>query len=69
MYLKKEYGPITDIEPPLNTDVYLKIGTFKVDAHGTILGERLIKVMLDGALRSGLRNIYITIYIKVCVLI
>lgn len=62
LYLKKETGPITDVEPPLNVTECLKVGTFKVIAHGTKLGERFVKIITDTVLNSGLRIAYLTIY-------
>jgi bifunctional DNA-binding transcriptional regulator/antitoxin component of YhaV-PrlF toxin-antitoxin module len=40
----------------------LKIGTFKVDAHGTKLGERLLKKALDHAIAYKVNEVYITIF-------
>lgn len=62
LYLKKETGPITDINPPLNVPECLKVGTFKVDAHGTKLGERFVKIITDTVLNNGLRTAYLTIF-------
>ena len=46
LYLKEEPAVINDCSPNLTT-VYekgwLKVGTFKINAHGTKLGERFIK--------------------------
>jgi hypothetical protein len=38
LYLKIEKGPLVDINPILNVEKCLKVGTFKIDAHGTRLG-------------------------------
>ena len=62
LYLKKETGPITDVNPPLNVTECLKVGTFKVIAHGTKLGERFVKIITDTVLNNGLRVAYLTIY-------
>lgn len=62
LYLKPEKGPITDIEPPLDVPDCLKVGTFKVDAHGTKLGERFVKIIVDTALVQGLPVAYLTIF-------
>lgn len=64
MYLKEEDGPIRDIQPPLNAAKVLKIGTFKVEAHGTKLGERFVKKIFDYALARGLKHIYVTVFPK-----
>ena len=63
LYLKKEDGPVTDINPPLNT-ACLKVGTFKILAHGTKLGERFVKIIVDATLSLGLRIAYVTIFNK-----
>lgn len=62
LYLKEESGEITDVEPPLPNDLYLKMGTFKINAHGTKLGERFIKKTFDHALNKGIKNIYVTLF-------
>ncbi|WP_455552637.1 hypothetical protein [Desulfovibrio sp.] len=62
LYLKKEAGPITDVNPPLNVTECLKVGTFKVIAHGTKLGERFVKIITDTVLNNGLRLAYLTIF-------
>jgi len=62
LYLKQEFGTITDITPPLNTVSCLKVGTFKIDAHGTRLGERFVKIIVDTVLNKDLRIAYITIF-------
>lgn len=64
MYLKEEKGPIIDINPPLNAPTVLKVGTFKVEAHGTRLGERFVKKIFDCALGQGLSHIYVTVFPK-----
>jgi hypothetical protein len=64
MYLKEEVGPIIDIDPPLNAPMVLKVGTFKVEAHGTRLGERFVKKIFDFALGKGLSHIYVTVFPK-----
>ena len=66
MYLKIE-SPIdnTDISPALDTNVtWLKIGTLKIDAHGTKLGERIIKKIFDFAVANNIYNIYVTSFEK-----
>lgn len=62
LYLKQEKGPITDIIPPLNVAECLKVGTFKVNAHGTKLGERFVKIIVDTVLQLGLRIAYVTVF-------
>lgn len=62
LYIKKEFGPIKDINPPLNSRDTLKIGTFKINPHDTKLGERYIKKVFDTALIYEIKNIYVTIF-------
>ena len=62
LYLKIENGPLIDIDPVLENKKRLKIGTFKINAHGTILGERFIKKILDFALLENVDEVYATIF-------
>lgn len=62
LYLKFENGNITDITPPLMTTKCLKVGTFKINAHGTKLGERFVKKIMDHALCGDVRHIYVTVF-------
>ena len=43
LYLKREDGPLVDVEPHLPPANRLKVGTLKINAHGTRLGERFVK--------------------------
>ena len=47
LYLKIEQGDVSDVNPIIQANKILKVGTFKIDAHGTKLGEQFIKVILD----------------------
>ena len=62
LYLKEEEGPILDVEPNLPEGSYLKIGTLKINAHGTKLGERFIKKAIDFAVYKKLFCIYVTVF-------
>lgn len=62
LYLKEENEAITDVSPPLPKDKYLKLGTFKINAHGTKLGERYIKKIFDHALSTHISKIYVTVF-------
>jgi DNA-binding phage protein len=62
LYLKEENEEISDVSPVLPNDRYLKIGTFKINAHGTKLGERLIKKAFDYALDKKIKKIYLTVF-------
>lgn len=42
LYLKIEEGGVADVEPNLPLGKHLKVGTFKIDAHSTKLGEYFI---------------------------
>ena len=64
LYLKVE-GPeenYSDIDPTFKPKRRLKIGTFKVELNGYKLGERLLKIMFDNALRQKVEEVYVTIF-------
>nr|VFK40135.1 MAG: hypothetical protein BECKSD772F_GA0070984_10549 [Candidatus Kentron sp. SD]VFK45462.1 MAG: hypothetical protein BECKSD772E_GA0070983_10549 [Candidatus Kentron sp. SD] len=62
MYLKEKNEAINDVTPPMPFDRYLKIGTFKINAHGTKLGERFVKKAFDFAIARGIKKIYVTVF-------
>lgn len=62
LYLKIEDETDNSILPPLEPKRRLKIGTFKIDAHGTKLGERFIKKIFDVAIFKKIDEIYVTIF-------
>lgn len=64
LYLKIEDEIDEDIFPQLEAKKRLKVGTFKIDAHGTKLGERFIKKIFDIALFKKVDEIYVTIFEK-----
>jgi hypothetical protein len=64
MYLKIENGKVADVEPQLSPLHRVKIGTLKVDAHGTKLGERLAKKAFDFAIDTKADEIYVTVFPK-----
>lgn len=43
LYLKVENDEVDDVTPPICASKILKVGTFKIDAHGTKLGEQFLK--------------------------
>lgn len=47
LYLKAENEESIDIQPPLPKKLRLKVGTFKINPHGTRLGEKFIKKIFD----------------------
>jgi L-amino acid N-acyltransferase YncA len=64
LYLKTEDEAHPDIEPPLSAQRRLKVGTFKIDAHGTKLGDRFVKKLFDQAMAACVDEIYLTIFEK-----
>lgn len=62
LYLKMEEGPILDVEPILEKKRILKVGTLKIDPHGTRLGEHFIKKALDHAIIYKAEACYVTIF-------
>jgi hypothetical protein len=64
LYLKIEEEPILDTVPPLPPALRLKIGTFKINPHGTRLGERFIKRAFDVAVEQRVSALYVTIFEK-----
>lgn len=63
VYLKREDETVTDVTPPIPGPC-LKIGTLKIDAHGTRLGERFIKIILDELRHQRLSLAYVTLFKK-----
>jgi GNAT superfamily N-acetyltransferase len=64
LHLKREDDSIEDIDPPLPSRPRIKIGTMKVDAHGTRLGERFVKKAFDHAVCEGADELYVTVFPK-----
>lgn len=64
LYLKIEYEEVNDVEPTLPAARRLKVGTFKVNAIGTKLGERFIKKIFDYAIYEDVEEIYLTVFSK-----
>lgn len=64
LYLKIEKDIVTDVVPNILADSILKVGTFKINAHGTKLGEQFIKIILDYAVASSVNLCYVTIFPK-----
>jgi len=62
LYLKLEEGPVDDVTPPLPAKNRLKVGTMKINPHGTRMGERFIKKIFDHALRFSVEEIYVTVF-------
>lgn len=64
LYLKIENEIDEAIAPKFEEKRRLKVGTFKIDAHGTKLGERFVKKILDVAVVKKIDEIYVTIFDK-----
>ncbi|BBH48531.1 N-acetyltransferase [Pseudomonas sp. KU43P] len=64
LYLKLETDPDPSIAPPLPPGKALKVGTLKINAHGTKLGERFIKKIFDHAMSHKVDYIYVTVFEK-----
>jgi hypothetical protein len=64
LYLKVERGTVDDVSPPLPPAHRLKIGTFKINPHGTRLGERFIKRAFDVAVAAQVQALYVTVFAK-----
>jgi len=65
LYLKNESGEeLADVTPARPACNRMKVGTFKIDAHNTKLGERFVKKIMDAALYMKADEIYVTIFPK-----
>jgi hypothetical protein len=64
LYLKVETDADASIIPPLPSGRALKVGTLKINAHGTKLGERFVKKIFDHAMNLGADYIYVTVFDK-----
>lgn len=64
LFLKEEIGPVVDVTPHLSSAYRLKIGTFKINPHGTRLGERFMKRVFDTAINLGVSALYVTVFEK-----
>jgi hypothetical protein len=64
LYLKPETGTVMDVSPQIKADRVLKVGTMKINPHGTRLGERFIKRALDVAINENVEGIYVTVFSK-----
>ncbi|MHA3383880.1 GNAT family N-acetyltransferase [Yersinia enterocolitica] len=64
LYLKVEDEALDDVTPSFPKKKRVKLGTFKIDAHGTKLGERFIRIMFQFAMRNNLKEVYVTIFDK-----
>lgn len=65
LYLKTEETTenYSDISPTFSPKRRLKIGTFKVESTGFRLGERFVKIIFDNAIKRGLDELYVTMFL------
>lgn len=64
LYLKLEEEVIDDVRPEIRAEKILKVGTFKINAHGTKMGEQFIKIIMDYAINEDVDICYMTIFPK-----
>lgn len=64
LYLKDELEADESITPPFDMRRRLKIGTFKIDSHGTVLGQRFLSIILRKMLNEGYDFTYVTLFPK-----
>lgn len=64
LYLKEERDEDTSVTPILIKKRRLKVGTFKINSHGTKLGERFIKIIIDQMFNDSYEETYVTIFKK-----
>lgn len=64
LYLKIEEHNVDDVTPNICANKILKVGTFKIEAHGTKMGEQFIKIIMDYASNEKVDVCYVTIYEK-----
>nr|WP_282550700.1 GNAT family N-acetyltransferase [Providencia stuartii] len=64
LYLKEEDESLDDMDPSFPKEQRLKCGTFKIDGHGTKLGERFVSKLINCALEKRIKTIYVTIFDK-----
>lgn len=64
LYLKLENESLNDINPPLSKKRRVKIGTLKINPHGTRFGERFIKKAIDFTVENNVKELYVTVFKK-----
>ncbi|CAM4072160.1 GNAT family N-acetyltransferase [Serratia silvae] len=64
LYLKVEDEALDNMTPSFSQQRRVKLGTFKIDAHGTKLGERFLRLVFDFASKERVKLIYVTIFDK-----
>lgn len=64
LYLKIEEDAINDVVPSLPAKRRVKIGTLKINPHGTKFGDRFIKKAIDFAILNSANELYVTVFEK-----
>lgn len=64
LYLKIEEEKVEDVEPIIEAPRILKVGTFKINAHGTKMGEQFVKIITDYAFSEHVDICYVATYSK-----
>lgn len=64
LYLKEENDQCNDITPNLPLLKHIKIGTFKVNPHNTVLGQRFLSLAFRKLLKTNSQYIYATMFDK-----
>ncbi|HFZ6659663.1 TPA: hypothetical protein ACGPSC_001251 [Streptococcus agalactiae] len=64
LYLKDETESNDLISPPFDFRRRLKVGTFKILAHGTTLGQHFIRIILTHMLNGDHSFTYVTVFSK-----
>ena len=62
LYLKDEEEADDSISPYFEMRRRLKIGTFKIVSHGTVLGQRFLSIILRKMLNDGHDFTYVTLF-------
>ena len=62
--LKIERKLVDDVVPKIEANKILKVRTFKINSHGTRLGEQFIKIITDYAVNEDVDLCYVTIFPK-----
>ncbi|MDG4971009.1 hypothetical protein [Lactococcus lactis] len=62
LYLKDETEETMCITPSFEYKRRLKIGTFKIDAHRTVLGQRFLSIVLRKMLNEDFDFTYVTLF-------
>ncbi|NLP35936.1 MAG: hypothetical protein GX359_12255 [Clostridiales bacterium] len=64
LYLKEEYEEDLSIQPAFVARRRLKVGTFKINSHGTRLGNRFVKLIIDEIYKGDFNESYVTVFPK-----